>query len=150
MNYVNKVYSEKLLSYLPLYVIDAAKNSEAYLAGGALTSLFTDSKINDFDFYFKDGNKCADFIESIQGSAVVLQVTKRSITLKENDIVICGPNEMGVFGQDLAKDADNVLQYISQFKSDLINVENFRKETGKTRSLFKQHLDWEKKKKKMT
>lgn len=86
MNYVNKVYSEKLLSYLPLYVIDAAKNSEAYLAGGALTSLFTDSKINDFDFYFKDGNKCADFIESIQGSVVVLQVTKRSITLKENNI----------------------------------------------------------------
>lgn len=86
MNYVNKVYSEKLLSYLPLYVIDAAKNSEAYLAGGALTSLFTDSKINDFDFYFKDGNKCADFIESIQGAVVVLQVTKRSITLKENNI----------------------------------------------------------------
>ena len=86
MNYVNKVYSEKLLSYLPLYVIDAAKNNEAYLAGGALTSLFTDSKINDFDFYFKDGNKCADFIESIQGSVVVLQVTKRSITLKENNI----------------------------------------------------------------
>ena len=75
------------------------------------------------------------------GSPCSDDVIRWLIPLKENDIVICGPNEMGVFGQDLAKDADNVLQYISQFKSDLINVENFRKETGKTRSLFKQHLD---------
>ena len=71
------------------------------------------------------------------GSPCSDEVIRWLIPLKDNDIVICGASEMGVWGQDLIKDADNVLNYISQFKNDFINVEEFKKIKSRVRTSFK-------------
>lgn len=82
-------HSKKLLSKIPKKVIEAAKTNNALLAGGALTSLFTDSKINDYDLYFRNKYDCANFIQGI-GSCAVLQLTKKSVTLSiDNCILQC-------------------------------------------------------------
>lgn len=80
-------HSKKLLSKIPKKVIEAAKTNNALLAGGALTSLFTDSKINDYDLYFRNKYDCANFIQGI-GSCAVLQLTKKSVTLAIDNCVL--------------------------------------------------------------
>lgn len=80
-------HSEKLLSKIPTKVVKAAKANNVWLAGGALTSLFTDSKINDYDLYFRNKYDCANFIQGI-GSCAVLQLTKKSVTLSIGNFVL--------------------------------------------------------------
>ena len=38
------------------------------------------------------------------------------IDLKDNDVVICKPDEMGVYGRDIIEDANNMFDYINNFK----------------------------------
>lgn len=60
-------------------------NVGVFLAGGAITSVFTNKDINDYDLYFRDAESFAKFfglwLDGDFGHAVVLSVTNKSITL---------------------------------------------------------------------
>ena len=57
----------------------------AYLAGGAITSVFTNKDINDYDLYFRDAESFAKFfglwLDGDFGASVVLSATNKSITI---------------------------------------------------------------------
>lgn len=56
------------------------------------------------------------------------------IDLKDNNIVICQPSEMGVRGYDIVDDANAMFNYINQFTSDDIKLEHVKK-LEKTRKI---------------
>lgn len=49
------------------------------------------------------------------------KIIREVLELKSNDIVICTPNEMGVYGYDLIEDANNMFDYINSNR----NTEDF-------------------------
>lgn len=53
-----------------------------YIAGGAITSLFTGKEINDIDVYFKSKNDLFDFLITELESEYIIYVTKKAITYK--------------------------------------------------------------------
>ena len=52
---------------------------------------------------------------------------RKIIDLKENDIVICQPEEMGVRGYDIIEDANSMFAYINNFTSDNIEFEHVKR-----------------------
>lgn len=52
---------------------------------------------------------------------------RKIINLKENDIVICQPDEMGVRGKDIIDDANAMFDYINKFTSDEIELEHIKR-----------------------
>ena len=52
---------------------------------------------------------------------------RKIIDLKENDIVICQPDEMGVRGNDIIDDANSMFDYINRFTNDNIELEHVKK-----------------------
>ena len=56
-----------------------------FLAGGAITSVFSNKDINDYDLYFRDAESFAKFfglwLDGDFGASVVVSVTNKSITL---------------------------------------------------------------------
>jgi len=68
-----KVYNyeqitENLLKELELYpgLIDLMKKCRVMICGGAINSVFTNRKINDYDLYFRDMEDCTYFYESLK------------------------------------------------------------------------------------
>ena len=55
-------YKETLLRILGEDVVDLLQKSRAIIAGGAITSMFTASKINDFDIYFRSKEDLLFFV----------------------------------------------------------------------------------------
>lgn len=53
-----------------------------YIAGGAITSLFTGKEINDIDVYFKSKDDLFDFLTTELESEYIIYVTKKAITYK--------------------------------------------------------------------
>ena len=53
---------------------------------------------------------------------------RRIIDLKDNDIVICQPSEMGVGGYDILEDANHMFNYINNFTSDSIQFSHIERE----------------------
>lgn len=53
-----------------------------YIAGGAITSLFTGKEINDIDVYFKSKDDLFDFLTTEFESEYIIYVTKKAITYK--------------------------------------------------------------------
>lgn len=58
-------------------------------------------------------------------------IIREILDLKPNDIVICRPDEMGVRGNDLAEDADNMFEHINRKREtkdfELPNLEKVRR-----------------------
>ncbi len=52
---------------------------------------------------------------------------RRIIDLKENDIVICQPDEMGVRGYNIIDDANSMFDYINRFTSDDVELEHVKR-----------------------
>lgn len=52
---------------------------------------------------------------------------RKVIDLKENDIVICQPDEMGVGGYDIIDDANSMFDYINKFTNESIDLQHVRK-----------------------
>lgn len=71
----------------------------------------------DIKYYWTDGygRTCDDAL------------IRKIIDLKENDIVICQPEEMNVYGRDIIEDANNMFDYINS-----LNVKDFELEKIKT------------------
>lgn len=58
----------------------------------------------DIEYYWSDGygRTCND------------RIIRKVIDLKNNDIVICQPEEMKVYGRDIVEDANNMFDYINE------------------------------------
>ena len=56
---------------------------------------------------------------------------RRVIDLKDNDIVICQPSEMNVYGRDIVDDANNMFDYINNFKGLDFVLDKVEKEPEK-------------------
>lgn len=52
---------------------------------------------------------------------------RKIIDLKDNDIVICRPDEMGVRGYDIIDDANAMFDYINRFTSDDVELEHVKR-----------------------
>lgn len=52
---------------------------------------------------------------------------RKIIDLKENDIVICQPDEMGVRGYDIIDDANAMFDYINKFTSESVELEHVKR-----------------------
>ncbi len=61
------------------------------------------------------------------GSTCDDYLIRKTINLKENDIVICQPSEMGIEGHDIIDDANAMFDYISKFSSDEIELQHIKK-----------------------
>lgn len=71
----------KLYAYLE-DLTDGLKKYKAYIAGGAITSLFTGAEINDIDIYFRNEKSLIDFLEYYwQNETYVTCLTKKSILM---------------------------------------------------------------------
>lgn len=55
----------KLYNMLGEEVVDSFKNNKIILAGGAITSLFTNKDINDFDLYFRSSDDLISFVDDV-------------------------------------------------------------------------------------
>lgn len=87
---------DKLLSSFKTDVVPCLEEAKAVLAGGALTSLFTNAQVNDYDIYFKSVEGFQSFVNDIYGTPnsnniissydlIVNFATDRSILCKEKD-----------------------------------------------------------------
>lgn len=79
-----KFEKNKLYNILGDGLIDLLTKYNCYIAGGTITSLFTNSEVNDFDIYFRDEESCVKFIEDVweEGDGYVQIVTNKSVLLK--------------------------------------------------------------------
>jgi hypothetical protein len=65
-----------------------SKFAGSYVAGGALTSVFTRQKINDYDLYFKSADAFRDAIETAYDHGLwCVDVSKRAVTFACGDTV---------------------------------------------------------------
>lgn len=53
-----------LLNYIPKKIVELLKKHNGFVAGGALTSIFSRKEINDIDLYFKSTADCNAFISA--------------------------------------------------------------------------------------
>ena len=49
---------------------------------------------------------------------------RRTINLKSNDIVICQPEEMNIYGNDIIEDANNMFDYINEVENKDFIIDN--------------------------
>lgn len=54
---------------------------------------------------------------------------RKTIDLKENDIVICQPHEMGVMGNNIIDDANSMFKYIEKYTNDKVELQKVKKLT---------------------
>ncbi len=60
-------YKNKLLALLGSDAVELLKVSRAFIAGGALTSIFSDKEINDYDIYFRSKKDIVTFLRNALG-----------------------------------------------------------------------------------
>ncbi|UUV25962.1 MULTISPECIES: hypothetical protein [Lysinibacillus] len=82
----------KLKAYLGEDLYSSLKKSKAIIAGGMISSLFTNKEINDVDVYFRDYNSLYLFAEqTLSGSHVVSHTNKATQFIKkylDNQILV--------------------------------------------------------------
>lgn len=77
-------YEKQLNKLLPHIPIDNTKG--VFIAGGALTSIFTNSEINDVDMYFKDKETAETVLEDLVDCGYFIKfVSNKAITLVNGD-----------------------------------------------------------------
>lgn len=83
-------------------VWEKLENYDAYIAGGAITSIFTNSEINDFDVYFSSEKELVDFILDLNcGYAVVSHTDKATL-------LIIGTSKIQLIRFDYFDNADTI------------------------------------------
>jgi hypothetical protein len=75
---------------IPDYLLDLSEDYNIVIAGGAITSIFSNQPINDWDLYFTgDNNKdYLNFIVELLSQAIIVSVTDRSMMLKHKEHLI--------------------------------------------------------------
>lgn len=61
------------------------------------------------------------------GKAADDYTIRKILNLKEDDIVICSPDEMGVLGYDIIDDANSMFDYINKITSDFVELEHVKR-----------------------
>jgi hypothetical protein len=78
---------KKLYNYLGSSLVDTLQKYNAYVAGGAVTSLLCNRDINDVDIYFRNKNDAGDFVgEIIESSGWIISHTKKATAFRYNSI----------------------------------------------------------------
>jgi hypothetical protein len=75
-----KYEKEKLISLMGEVTYNELKKMKAFLAGGAILSLFSGTEIKDFDLYFRSKGDAFNFYICNEGQAVI-SYTKRSMII---------------------------------------------------------------------
>jgi hypothetical protein len=77
----------KLYAFLGERLVDLFKGYKAIVAGGTLTSLFSNRDINDIDLYFRNEEDAIGFVSQIMNDgAWVVSNTKKATQLMYNDV----------------------------------------------------------------
>lgn len=79
---------KKLKKYLGDKLYDVLKAYKVIVAGGTITSLFTNRDINDIDIYFKSKENLGDFLRSEMEGKWVIAHTDKAFLFKYNKIEI--------------------------------------------------------------
>ena len=81
---MNYKYEKEKLNQLSRGLLNVVKKYNCYIAGGAITSVFTGREINDIDIYFK--NKTDLYNLLVNENMYILHTTDKSITFSYRDI----------------------------------------------------------------
>lgn len=81
---MNYKYEKEKLNQLSRGLLNIVKKYNCYIAGGAVTSVFTGREINDIDIYFK--NKTDLYNLLVNENMYILHTTDKSITFSYRDI----------------------------------------------------------------
>ena len=81
---MNYKYEKEKLNQLSRGLLNVVKKYNCYIAGGAITSVFTGREINDIDIYFK--NKTDLYNLLVNEDMYILHTTDKSITFSYRDI----------------------------------------------------------------
>ncbi len=88
MTKINTEYQKlKIESLIPRVLRDLSSYG-MFLAGGAITSLFTNKEINDFDIYLKKKEDMLNFLQELRDDSHIISVTDKSVLFKSSDILI--------------------------------------------------------------
>jgi hypothetical protein len=78
---------KKLVTYLN-GIYDILVDNNAIIAGGCITSLFTNREINDVDVYFKDKNSLINACIELNNCCTIVNHTNKAILMKHSDVNI--------------------------------------------------------------
>lgn len=80
----------KLYDYLGTAMVSQLKKYKCFIAGGAITSLFTGTQINDLDIYFRNEESCIKFVEDSweDRDDWINMLTKKSILMRLDNKLI--------------------------------------------------------------
>ncbi len=77
----------KLYDYIGKHLVNRLKEYKCFVAGGTITSLFTNNKINDLDVYFRDEKSCIDFVKECYEDSKdwINLLTKKSVLMRVDE-----------------------------------------------------------------
>ncbi|WP_339304330.1 hypothetical protein NST33_17905 [Paenibacillus sp. FSL L8-0435] len=77
----------KLYNYLGTSLVNTLKEYKAYIAGGTITSLFSNNPVNDIDLYFRDEESLSELIEEIYDNSDdwVNALTSKALLVRVDD-----------------------------------------------------------------
>jgi hypothetical protein len=78
----------KMKFVIPEVLLEMAHEYPFYIAGGAVTSVYTNSEINDFDVYLKNKEDIFPFMYEICNVAYIISVTDKSVLLNHSGHLI--------------------------------------------------------------
>jgi len=87
-NYINTQFEKnKLYAYLGEGLVNSLKQHKAYIAGGTITSLFSNREINDVDVYFRDEDSIAGFLYDVwDNGRYIVSHTKKATQMVYNEV----------------------------------------------------------------
>lgn len=77
----------KLYNFLGTSLVNTLKQHKAYIAGGTITSLFSNNPVNDIDLYFRDEESLSELIEEIYDDSNdwVNALTSKALLVRVDD-----------------------------------------------------------------
>jgi hypothetical protein len=84
MNYEYEYEKQQFKNYLGTATYNMLKSYNVIVAGGAITSIFTNKEINDIDIYFRSKQDLSDFLYNEMRSNWVIAHTDKAFLFKHN------------------------------------------------------------------
>jgi len=76
---------KKLKEIIPEFIYDIVDDwQNMYVAGGAITSIFTNKEVNDLDFYFTSKKYYTEILDAIISNSTIVSVTEKSILVNHS------------------------------------------------------------------
>lgn len=131
-----------LKDWLGYNLYNRFKKYKCFLAGGAVNSLFTGNKVNDFDIYFRSKESIVDFIRGFKRGIYVAMVSDKAVTIMNDGKTI----QLIFF--DYFKNAEEIFKTFDftvcmgafDFESEeFVLGENFLLDNVRKRLIFNSH-----------